>query len=331
MCQVCRLNRLVTKRRQSFYLLSSFTFSCFPLALILLLLVDVGVKADSVIIESHRFDSDNIRVGDLFHLVLRLNAKTDGDLVILPLDLSDNSDLEVVDKPIVSLNSTNSSTKIYQIQFPLQVFTTGQHRLPPIRIQLGQKQVETPRYIFEVRSVIKNSDTSDQIKDIKPPILPPIQIWPYVLSGIVVILCLVAVGFWLHRRRLGQPVKIKVPSLPPHEVAYANLERIKVSGWIETGQFKTYYTKLSLVIRRYLEDRYQINVMELPTSDLVDCLREENTPKLIRGQIQNFLERSDVVKFSELCPNKVEAHQLMTDARKIIGLTQPRLISKTTD
>ena len=304
---------------------------CFLLALIPLLLVDVGVRADSVIIESYHFDSNNIRVGDLFHLVLRLNAKTDGNMAILPLDLSDNSDLEVVDKPIVLLNSTNSSTKIYQIQFPLQVFTTGQHKLPPIRIQLDQKQVETPRYIFEVRSVLKNSDASDQIKDIKPPILPPIQIWPYVVIGIVVILGLVTVGFCLYHRRLDQPVETEEPPLPPHEIAYANLERIKASGWIETEQFKTYYTKLSLVIRRYLENRYQVNVMELPTSDLVDCLREGKTPKLIRSQVQNFLERSDVVKFSELRPNKVEARQLMTDARKIIGLTQPRLISKTTD
>ena len=331
MCQVYRLNCLVTKRRQSFYRLSSFTFSCFLLAFISLLLVGVGVQADSVIIESYHFDSNNIRVGDLFHLVLRLNAKTDGDLVILPLDLSDNFDLEVVDKPIVLLNSTNSSAKIYQIQFPLQAFTTGQHKLPPIRIQLDQKQIETPRYIFEVRSIIENSDASGQIKDIKPPILPPIQIWPYVVIGIVVILGLIAIGFWLHCRRFDQPVETEEPPLPPHAIAYANLERIKASDWIETGQFKTYYTKLSLAIRRYLENRYQINMMELPTSDLVDCLREQKTPKLIRSQIQNFLERLDVVKFSELRPNKVEAHQLMTDARKIIGLLRPSLISKAID
>jgi len=38
-----------------------------------------------------------------------------------------------------------------------------------------------------------------------------------------------------------------------------------------------------------------------------------------------------VVKFSELRPNKVEAHQLMTDARKIIGLLRPSLISKAID
>ena len=47
MCQVYRLNCLVTKRRQSFHLLSSFTFSCFLLVFISLLLVGVGVQADS--------------------------------------------------------------------------------------------------------------------------------------------------------------------------------------------------------------------------------------------------------------------------------------------
>jgi len=135
----------------------------------------------------------------------------------------------------------------------------------------------------------------------------------------------------LHCRRFDQPVETEEPPLPPHAIAYANLERIKASDWIETGQFKTYYTKLSLAIRRYLENRYQINMMELPTSDLVDCLREQKAPKLIRSQIQNFLERLDVVKFSELRPDKVEAHQLMTDARKIIGLLRPSLISKAID
>ena len=117
--------------------------------------------------------------------------------------------------------------------------------------------------------------------------------------------------------------EISVVDKLPHEIAYANLDLIENSNWIDAAQFKTYYTQLSQVVRRYLKSRYELSFMELPTPELVVSLKDIGVKKPIWAQIENFLQRADLVKFSELKPNKVEARQLLADGRKIIGLTRP--------
>lgn len=265
---------------------------------------------------SQYFEPSHITLGDRFELILKLETDNQDDLVISPFELPKNSGLEVVNKPTV----LPIEDKRLRISFPLQGFKVGNYILPPIRIRLGNRQIETPSYKLKIHSV---ADGSNRIQDIKPPILLPIRWWFYVVWGTLGLAVIgMAIGIWFQRRQSTNSRKIPVRTWPPHKTAYANLERIANSDWIDTGQFKTYYTELSLVIRRYLEDRYQLPFMELPTLKLIASLKEIGVPKPIRTQVETFLQRADLVKFSELTPNKVEAHQLIVDGRKIVGLTQ---------
>ncbi|MBI4169646.1 MAG: hypothetical protein HY510_06890, partial [Acidobacteria bacterium] len=118
---------------------------------------------------------------------------------------------------------------------------------------------------FEVASVLGTGDTRPA--DIKPPArMPERRMWPWVLAA----LGLLGAGAWLWWRRrrrcpAGALEAPAAPPLPPHETAYAELERLLASGLLERGSVKEFYIELAEILRRYLEGRYGIDTFERTT------------------------------------------------------------------
>ena len=304
------------------FLLLLFTYlSRFSSCLLSIFFVFIFVYPTCALtISSHYFEPSHLVLGDQFSLVLELDGDSENELVISPFGLPADSGLEIVNKPVVVLVENGP----YRVFFSMQAFNIGDYALPSIHIRQGTQKINTPTYKLKIHSVKNNSDEPDQIRDIKPPILLPIRWWIHVVWSI---LGLTFGGgiiwFYFYRYRPIRPAETSVVGKLPHEIAYANLDLIENSNWIDAAQFKTYYTQLSRVVRRYLEARYELPFMELPTPSLVVSLKGIGVKKPIWAQIENFLQRADLVKFSELKPNKVEARQLLADGRKIIGLTRP--------
>ena len=304
------------------FLLLLFTYlSRFSSCLLSIFFVFIFVYPTCALtISSHYFEPSHVVLGDQFSLVLELDGDSENELVISPFGLPSDSGLEIVNKPVVVLVENGP----YRVFFSMQAFNIGDYALPSIHIRQGTQKINTPTYKLKIHSVKNNSDEPDRIRDIKPPILLPIRWWIHVVWSI---LGLTFGGgiiwFYFYRYRPIRPAETSVVGKLPHEIAYANLDLIENSNWIDAAQFKTYYTQLSQVVRRYLEARYELPFMELPTPSLVVSLKGIGVKKPIWAQIENFLQRADLVKFSELKPNKVEARQLLVDGRKIIGLTRP--------
>ena len=304
------------------FLLLLFTYlSRFSSCLLSIFFVFIFVYPTCALtISSHYFEPSHLVLGDQFSLVLELDGDSENELVISPFGLPADSGLEIVNKPVVVLVENGP----YRVFFSMQAFNIGDYALPSIHIRQGTQKINTPTYKLKIHSVKNNSDEPDQIRDIKPPILLPIRWWIHVVWSILgLTLGGGIIWFYFYRYRPIRPAETSVVGKLPHEIAYANLDLIENSNWIDAAQFKTYYTQLSRVVRRYLEARYELPFMELPTPSLVVSLKGIGVKKPIWAQIENFLQRADLVKFSELKPNKVEARQLLADGRKIIGLTRP--------
>src|SRR5207245_506058 len=59
------------------------------------------------------------------------------------------------------------------------------------------------------------------------------------------------------------------PRRPPHEIAAAELERLRGRRLVEHGAFKEYYSALSDIVRRYLEDRFKLRAPEMTTEEFL--------------------------------------------------------------
>ncbi len=306
-------------------------FSLHPLwfivASVLLLSPLGGVSAQEAIrIFSHDFHPDDITIGDPVQLRLQIEADENLHIYLNPIDRSEHEHLEV-DKPQVKRIESENLPKgkaHYEVTYPLRAFAIGKYTLPPITIKYtgtdgDSGSVQTPAYLFEVRSVKPPNDT--EMKGIKGPWSVPPNWFLYILVLLIAILAISAIIF-LYLRRRGKSIDLQSEVLPqrqPHEIAYEQLNRIAEMNWVAQGEMKVYHTEISHVIRQYIAARYHIPALEMTTQELLDRLQPENIPQEL---IRHFFTSCDLVKFARYSPTKPEAHERLEEARRIVDETK---------
>ncbi len=300
---------------------------------ILFLAVPEAVFAQEAIrILSHRFDPDDITIGTPVQLRLQIEADESLHIYLDPMTVSEQEHLEG-DKPQVK-HIRSEDVPIgkvrYEAIYPLRAFTTGTHTLPPITIKYtgadgDTGSIQTPAYLFEVRSV--KSPGTTELKGIKGPWSAPPNWFLYISVVLLLIIIVGAVGL-LYLRKRAKPVDLQsevVSQRQPHEIAYERLGWIEGMNWIAQGKMKVYHTEISHVLRQYIAARYHIPALELTTEELLDRLQTEDTP---RERVQQFFTNCDLVKFARYGPTKPEAHERMEEARRIVDETKQSRIGQ---
>jgi hypothetical protein len=242
------------------------------------------------------------------------------------------------------------------IEYKITVYEPGAYNIPPIIIKCRDANgrefsVMSQPLGFSVRSV--RSNDAQTIRDIKAPEGVPRDITPYILIlGIIIVGFIVATYFYFKRRKVSITVKPETVILQrlPHEIALEELHEIELMGLVAKGEIKEYCTRISDVIRRYIEKRYGIAAMELTTAKILDALEtiwehgdlivanEENSSLYQReipphwgiliDKIGDFLNACDSVKFAKYQPNADEAYNLLQQARNIVEIGISSAIKK---
>ncbi len=137
-----------------------------------------------------------------------------------------------------------------------------------------------------------------------------------VLAGLALVALIV---WWLRRRRRRVIAAAPEVRLPPDTIALAELEKIAGLGLIERGEFKSYYTLVADVIRRYLGARFEIETLDRTTHEILDELAHSR----ITG-LEALLSEADLVKFAKFRPDTARAQRAIESARGIVVETTPR-------
>jgi hypothetical protein len=175
---------------------------------------------------------------------------------------------------------------------------------------------------FVVASVLEAGDA--QPADIRPPArMPESPLWPWVLAA----LGLLGAGTWLWWRRRRRPaVAVAIPAippLPPHEQAYAELERLLSSGLLEKGRVKQFYIELAEILRRYLAGRYGIETFDRTTFEILEALRAARLPVPLVAGMAEFFAACDLVKFARHHPASDESRGTVERAYRLVDETRP--------
>ena len=91
-------------------------------------------------------------------------------------------------------------------------------------------------------------------------------------------------------------------------------------------KIKIYYSRISEILRTYIEKRYLFIALELPTCDILKIIEKKNVSKNDVDNLRLILERADLAKFAKSKPTKdqhVESIEL-----SILFITNTKLISK---
>jgi hypothetical protein len=146
--------------------------------------------------------------------------------------------------------------------------------------------------------------------------------WPYAL-GALIVLALIAVWYFLFRKKLGQIEIPAAPSEPPFDIAIRELALLKESDLPGKGKLKQFYIELSEILRRYIEGRFDIKAVEATTYELKRLLKHPDLTKEQSQAILEFLSRSDLVKFAKFQPTPDFPGNDFESVRNLVVETKP--------
>ena len=144
------------------------------------------------------------------------------------------------------------------------------------------------------------------------------------------VLALVAWLLMLLRRRrepaaAAYDIEVTGPEIPPEQAAFEELARIEALSLIEQGLIKELYTLVSEVLRRYIERKYDVLAMELPTSYIMEAIAGRRVMSACYGEVREALEECDLVKFAKHVPPDEAVLTIIPRARGIVRVTsEPR-------
>ena len=143
--------------------------------------------------------------------------------------------------------------------------------------------------------------------------------WGVLFLYLAVTTALVLAGLWLWARRPKKPLlPVFEPARvvrPPDAVALEALDAIAAQAYAERGLYKPHYTEVMDVLRAYVEGRYELEVLDRTTPELLAAMREKGIERALCGRLGGLLEEADLVKFARWTPDVDSARALLDAAR----------------
>jgi len=208
--------------------------------------------------------------------------------------------------------------KIFQ-EFILTAWDSGKYYIPSINFS----EVTSSKDII-LNVLPLNIDPKAKLKDIKQPLKAPLNwhdIWPWILILITLIVFIFLINKYVLKKKKTEKKKINKKLIPCHIKALNELDEIERKQLWENGLIKEYYSKISEIFRRYLEERFSFNALEITTDEILEELKIKIQSKLFE-ETSILLNRSDLAKFAKNKPSKNDNINSLFIARKIINETK---------
>lgn len=298
-------------------------------ALCLVALLAGAVRADEpppLVTVHAEATPDTTTVGTRIRYVVTVNAPP-GIEVAVAQPAERIADMDIVDFGTEPPAKTQDGRVVFRRWWQLVAWRPGHHLLtsPEVRYRPpGGELVAAPAddVGITVESLLARAPEGTDLRDVKPPEPIPVDWRPYyAIGGGLVALALLAL---LAHRLLVRPRRTTPapPPPPPHLLALAALDALRAQALVEHGAFKDFYSALSNIVRRYLEDRFGVRAPEMTTEEfLLATSRDGRVAAQHRRLLGEFLTESDLVKFARHVPTIADSERAFVAARRFVDDT----------
>ncbi len=309
----------------------------FKLKYILILLILLPsikpVMAQQVKVSSS-LERDSIWLGDQIKMILVAEYPVGTKLTFPELKDSLGYGVEVVSRSARDSSKLDGSTLQMRQSYIITAFDSGPHPIKPF-LFVGQTRITPDTLRSNTLSLfvkVPNVDLKKGFADIKKPYGAPVtfkEIAPWIIGFILLATILFLIIYAINRRKKNIPLFSlpAKPKLPPHVVALSELDRLKEEQLWQHDKVKDYYTRLTDILRVYLEERYSVPAMEQTTYEILSEFKGENSQikgKLFTG-LQKTLDTADLVKFAKYTPLADENHFVLVQAYNLVEETKPEM------
>lgn len=253
-------------------------------------------------------DSTKIKIGaQITYKILVISDSN--SLVVFPEGQS-FSPLEMIESyPVDTIKNKDKFNLIKK--YALTQFDSGKYTIPRQKIIIGDKTFFTDSVKVEVRNVVIDT-TKQGLYDIKPIIevkKKGSDWWKYLLLALLIVGIIGFLLYWFIWRKKPLTEAEQIALLPPYDRAKLALKKLDESKYLEQSEIKAYYSELTLIIRKYLDEKVYDRALESTTDELVtrlNLLKDGNQIDLSKEDIRNIetiLKRADLVKFAKSAPD----------------------------
>ncbi len=147
------------------------------------------------------------------------------------------------------------------------------------------------------------------IHDIKP-LLDVGDAWPWLLIlfiGVAVLILALWLVWWWKRQQRGIESRVaQRPAMPPDEEALSALDSLAAQAGLAP---RTFYFRLSAILRRYVERRYGFPAAEMTTEELMPHMDRLELERTVSTAFREFCEEADPIKFAgaKVDPERIKA------------------------
>lgn len=285
------------------------------------------LQAQQVTVDAS-IDSLQLLIGEQTKVKLEISMDAN-QKVQLPL-LQDTlvKGVEILDiaKPDTQMLNDGKRMLIKQ-EYTITSFDSALYYLPPFEVVVNGEPHRSKALAIKVYSI--PVDTLHPEQFFGPKTIREIPIIWEDISAIVwfilLLFTLSALTYYLFvRYRDNKPIikKIKIePQLPPHQYALNEIEHIKKDKTLRVSDPKAYYTKLTDVLRTYIEGRFSFNAMEMTSAEIIEKLQKTNDKESIKDLMYLF-HTADLVKFAKHSPLINENDMNLANAIEFINHTK---------
>ena len=272
-------------------------------------------------------DSAAILIGEQTTLHLTVTADKDRPVqIVIPNDTL-MTGVEVLNLSKADSTEIENDRLVIKQDVLITSFDSSLYLLPPLKVIDGVDTVYSNQVALKVSTIPVNAD-KPEFNDIKTVWKPPFVWADYypIIYGILLALFLICVIAYIVKRIRAKksliPFKKEEPKLPPHEQAIKELDEIKQQKLWQQGRSKEYYTLITDTLRKYIEERFGINAMEMTSGEILELIRKNSEAQSVYDNLRQILQLADFVKFAKMNPLPDENDLSMMNAYLFVNQTK---------
>ena len=247
-------------------------------------------------------------------------------------------DVDIVDGGVFGINDANllitkqSAGKEISRQgsIKIRISTIGVFLLPVPTLQTSPSEVvmplqRKPLYVLPRGQAVELNANKSIIEE-------EISWKDYLkyLYGILGAIGLIYLGIYLNKKlkkedSITKEVIVEVRR-PAHIIAMEDLGALKSKQLWQNGEEKQYHTELTRVMRQYVEDRYDVQALEMTTSQLSRSMSEKEIESGVITGFTEILQIADKVKFAKGITGPEINEKFMENAVNIVSETKQEIV-----
>jgi hypothetical protein len=270
-------------------------------------------------------DSNEVLIGDVIHLTVKLSYPTEKYALIFPnINEMFTSPFKIIEQGKIDTTESSRYTTMQQTT-TIASYDSGLYMLPKLHVNGLRTDADSSIDIIADSLLIRVSEVPININgDIKDIVDAKIISERWEKIGIIsamILLVLLIIGliiyWWIEKRKLQKNKPINV-----YDVVMKRMKAIENNLPNNIDEAKEYYSTITDSIKYYIQQRWQMPIRDKTSMETIRLLQEHKHTLQIVPALQNIFSLADMVKFAKMESSASQNKENYSNAINIIQVIE---------